>query len=75
MLMRTLCDGDMRHIRDACVEIFSIRNTHEWPPAIVPEPTWTGDWGDLARDEEMTTTLTEALADISDFVFEIENAS
>lgn len=65
---------DMAAIRRACIEIFSHRKKHGWPPSLTPEPGWDASWGDLARDEELATTLDDALNAVRKFVDEIDAA-
>ncbi len=35
LLMRELT-SDLAGVRDACVEVFALRGTHDWPPTIDP---------------------------------------
>jgi len=39
LLIEKLIEDDAR-VKEACVEIFDLRATHEWPPTLTVEPSW-----------------------------------
>ncbi len=43
-------DGDLGRVRDACVEVFALRDTHAWPPSVTVYPLWPDQYRALADD-------------------------
>ncbi len=39
LLMRELAT-DLKTVREACIEVFALRGTHAWPPAVEPPEGW-----------------------------------
>lgn len=75
MLLRELVTTeDLASVKGACVEIFGHRQKHPWPPTIVAEPGWAVAWEALANDENLSTTLEEAMEIVTNLVTQIDDA-
>jgi hypothetical protein len=48
---RLLRDGDLPRVRDACIAIFDIRDTHRWPPDLVVPAAWPAAYERLVEEE------------------------
>lgn len=72
LLMRELA-SDLAGVREACVEVFALRGTHEWPPAVDPPEFWEEPFAALAAELELSvTSLAEAVEAAAGFIGEIE---
>ena len=49
LLMRELAT-DLPGVREACVEVFELRGTHAWPPAVEPPEVWQEPFAALAAE-------------------------
>ena len=49
LLDELVVDKDLPSVRGACVEVFSIRGTHPWPPKVVIYPLWPDQYRALAK--------------------------
>ena len=49
LLDELVVDKDLPSVREACVEVFSIRATHPWPPKVVIYPLWPDQYRALAK--------------------------
>jgi hypothetical protein len=62
----------LARVRDACIDIFSVRAKHAWPPTVTVHDSWRGPFAQLARDngfspediEEAVVELTQLIAAI-----------
>jgi hypothetical protein len=50
LISRTLDDDDPVRVREACAEIFALRNTHPWPPEITVVAGWEDGYARLAGE-------------------------
>jgi len=74
LLMRALA-RDLGRVREACVEVFSLRGTHPWPPDFEPPKFWEGPFGRWAEDPGLSAnTLEDAAAEARAFISEIAAA-
>ena len=75
LLLRELMP-DLAAARAACVEVFSTRNTHSWPPTFEPPDSWVDGYRQLARELEMETDdLRVAAAELREYIAEIDRAA
>ena len=75
LLLRELVP-DLAAAGEACVEVFSTRGTHPWPPVFQPPEAWAGRYRQLARELEMETDdLNVAAAELRDYIIEIGRAA
>jgi len=72
LLMREIA-SDLAGVRDACVEVFALRGTHAWPPAMHPPEIWEAPFAALAAELELpVSTLAEGVEAAVAFIGEIE---
>jgi hypothetical protein len=76
LLLRDLVDDtQLPAIREACVEIFTLRHEHAWPPPVTVWPEWTAGFAALAADIHFyTDDVTVAVADLQAFIAAINAA-
>ena len=59
LLMRELAP-ELAGVREACVEVFALRDTHAWPPAVDPPEAWEEPFAALAVELKLSVgTLSE----------------
>ncbi len=74
LLMRELTQ-DLGRVGEACVEVFTLRGTHPWPPDFEPPVFWEEPFGRLAADLGLSSnTLEDATAEARAFIAEIAAA-
>lgn len=72
LLMRELA-SDLAGVREACVEVFALRGTHAWPPAVDPPEVWDEPFAALAAELELpVSTLVEGVEAAAALIGEIE---
>jgi hypothetical protein len=73
-LLRGLLDEDrLPAVRAACQEIFELRATHPWPPAVTIRSSWADGFAAMAHDIGFHTDDVEvAGADLRAFIIEID---
>jgi hypothetical protein len=65
-------DVGLARVREACVDIFTVRDKHTWPPSVTVYDSWRVPFAELAREngftpediDEAATTLTTLIAAI-----------
>lgn len=66
---------DHRRVKSACTEIFNLRGTHPWPPALTVEPTWPGTYRELAAELDFPTNdINDAIARVQALIDQIQSA-
>jgi hypothetical protein len=74
LLLRDLVE-DLATVRAACVEVFALRGTHEWPPDLDPPGFWEELYANLAAGLELAEkTLEEAVREARAFIEAIDAA-
>ena len=74
LLLRAL-DPDLTAIRHACVDIFTSRAKHAWPPTLNAPSSWAEPYARLAGELEFAITdLDEAARLVGEFIGEIDEA-
>lgn len=74
LLMRDLTD-DLKPVREACLETFTLRDSHSWRPAITLEPSWPAEYARLAAELDFPVTDAEdAIAEVHAFIAAIDAA-
>ena len=74
LLLRAL-DPDLTAIRHACVDVFTSRAKHAWPPTLDAPLNWAEPYARLADDLEFAVTdLDEAATLVGQFISEIDEA-
>jgi hypothetical protein len=73
-LVRDLVDdGALPPVREACVEIFALRDKHAWPPDVTVYPSWRDVFAAMAADIGFYTDDVDiAAADLRKFIAEID---
>jgi hypothetical protein len=68
--------ADLRRVRDACLEVFSLRGTHAWPPSVKIYPLWPDQYRALTESMRFPVTdVTEAAAAVEAMVAKISKAA
>lgn len=66
---------DYAALREACVEVFRRRGTHDWPPVLDPTEEWRDAFLRMAREIDLAIAdLDEALGALRSFVERIASA-
>ena len=69
-------DGDLGRVLDACLDVFSLRGTHAWPPNVTVHPLWPDQYRALSEGMDFPVTdVNEAAAAVEAIVVRISNAS
>ena len=76
LLARDLLGGDdLPRVREACVTIFEIRATHDWPPELVVYSEWGPTFSALVEEEGFPLADVEQAAQlVREFIAEIDVA-
>jgi len=65
----------LARVRDACIDIFSVRAKHAWPPTVTVYDSWRGPFAKLARDNGFSPEdIDEAVVALARLVAEIDAA-
>jgi Nucleotidyl transferase AbiEii toxin, Type IV TA system len=68
-----LYDIGLAHVREACVDIFTVRNKHTWPPTVTVYDSWRIPFAKLARENRFTPEdIDEAAAALTKLIAAIE---
>jgi len=71
-----LYDVGLAHVREACVDIFTVRNKHTWPPTVTVYDSWRIPFAELARENGFTPeSIDEAVAALTALITAIESAT
>ncbi len=71
-----LHDIGVAHVREACVDIFTVRERHAWPPAVTVYDSWRAPFAELARENGFAPEdIDEAVAALTALIAAIENAT
>ncbi len=63
-------------VRDACVEVFSLRGTHAWPPKVQVYPLWPDQYSALTKGMGFPVTdVADAAAAVEAMIVRISKAS
>lgn len=54
MVEDLLYDIGLVRVREACVDIFSVRDKHAWPPTVTVYDSWRAPFVELARENGFT---------------------
>jgi hypothetical protein len=75
-LLRDLVEDDeISKVRDACVELFLLRDKHAWPPEVTLWPAWPDGFGRMATEISFYTDDVEVAADgLRALIAEIDSA-
>lgn len=76
ILLRALLEEDLWRVREACVQTFENRATHNWPPELATPDGWEQPYMAEAEKLEFTPAdVHEAAAEIRAFIAEIDAAT
>jgi hypothetical protein len=76
LLRELVVDGELRAVREACVEIFELRRKHAWPPQVTVHRSWAAGFAALAAELGFYTDDVEVAADaLREFIAEIDAAA
>jgi hypothetical protein len=74
LLMRELT-SDLRGVRTACVDVFTLRAKHPWPPMLEPPAFWEEPFASLAEEVELRERkLQDAVREARSFIENVEGA-
>ena len=66
---------DLVGVREACVEVFAVRATHDWPPVLAPPGFWEEPFAALAEELELPTgRLEDAVREAQTFIDVVASA-
>jgi Nucleotidyl transferase AbiEii toxin, Type IV TA system len=70
-----LVDVGLARVREACIDIFTVRGKHTWPPAVTVYEGWRAPFTALARENGFTPDdIDEAAAELTEFIEAIDRA-
>lgn len=73
LLRDLVVDRDLPAVREACAEIFALRDAHTWPPEVTVWPAWGEGFRTMAADLGFHTSDVEAAAhDLRSVIAEID---
>jgi hypothetical protein len=77
ILLRELLAGDLGAVREACVQTFRVRDTHDWPPALVVPDSWAVPYAATTEelDAVLPATVEAAAEEVRAFIVEIDTAA
>jgi hypothetical protein len=68
-----LYDIGLNRVREACVDIFTVRDKHTWPPTVTVYDSWRVPFAELARENRFTPDdIDEAAAALTALIVAIE---
>ncbi|MCZ7532372.1 MAG: hypothetical protein M5U23_03005 [Acidimicrobiia bacterium] len=69
-------DLSLVRVRQACLDVFTHRETHPWPPVVAAQSTWLGLWANLVDDTGFyIADLGVAIARVNSLIGEIDQAT
>lgn len=76
LLLRDLVPGDgWAAVRDACLDTFTVRRTHSWPPTLEIYPSWPQTFTALATELAFAITdIQQAAQQVRAMIKQIDNA-
>jgi len=76
LLGELVVEKDFARVRDACVEVFSLRGTHAWPPRVQVYPLWPDQYSALTKGMGFPVTdVADAAAAVEAMIVRISKAS
>jgi hypothetical protein len=71
-----LRDVGVAHVRDACLDIFAVRDKHTWPPELTVYESWRAPFAQLALENGfMPEDIDEAAAKLRTLISDIDAAT
>jgi hypothetical protein len=71
-----LHDVGLARVREACVDIFTVREEHTWPPTVTVYDSWRVPFAELARENCFTPEdIDEAAAALTALIAAIDSAT
>jgi hypothetical protein len=71
-----LFDVGLGHVREACVDIFAVRDKHTWPPTLTVYDSWRVPFAALARENRFTPDdIDEAAAALTALIAAIDGCA
>jgi Nucleotidyl transferase AbiEii toxin, Type IV TA system len=76
LLRELVDDGGLAAVREACEEIFALRDKHAWPPQVTVYPSWAAGFAAMAAQVGFYTDDVDVAADaLREFIAEIDAAT
>ncbi|MGO9761797.1 MAG: nucleotidyl transferase AbiEii/AbiGii toxin family protein [Solirubrobacteraceae bacterium] len=73
LLEELLYDIGLNRVREACVDIFTVRDKHTWPPTVTVYDSWRVPFAELARENRFTPEdIDEAAAALTALIAAVE---
>ena len=70
-----LVDVGLARVREACIDIFTVRGKHAWPPTVTVYESWRGPFAALVRENVFTPEdIDEAAAELTELINAIDAA-
>jgi hypothetical protein len=74
LLMRELTT-ELGGVRGACVDVFTLRGKHKWPPVLDPPPFWNEPFASLAEEVKLPLrSFEDAVREARSFIEDVEAA-
>ncbi|MGA2013835.1 MAG: nucleotidyl transferase AbiEii/AbiGii toxin family protein [Solirubrobacteraceae bacterium] len=75
LLKELLVDAGLARVREACIDIFTVRAKHTWPPALTVYDSWRAPFAALAIDNGFTPEdIDEAATELTALIEAIDGA-
>lgn len=76
ILLAEMLQGELESVREACVQTFETRDTHEWPPELMVPHSWVKPYAAAIEqiERELPPTAEAAADEVRAFIAEIDAA-
>lgn len=74
LLEELIAEDALATVREACVEVFGLRQRHAWPPKAARWDRWEFLWQALVDAREATQPLSDALRQLDELIARIDGA-
>lgn len=68
------CADGLHQTRAACIDTFTHRNKHSWPPALTDCPDWPTVWNGTDLPDDVRIVCEDAMERVTALVVEIDEA-
>lgn len=75
LLLMNALPTDLADVREACVEVFAIRATHDWPPVVDPPRFWEQPFAALAEEVDLPVRrIEDAIREAQGLIYAVDEA-
>lgn len=69
LLRELLSSSEQTRVREACIDVFQVRDAHEWPPDFTPPLHWRDEFQERAAELNLAVTrFDDAIAEVRGFI-------